>query len=121
MPTFMAFNKGQKVNELVGANPQGLQVCPSVKKGLVGPLEYGERDASVVPDATKLPSTHAAWSLVTEFDPDGHMWTSHGPDAIVARRVTVLARATWEGLCGLESGDGNVKVRPYRNCWGCRR
>ena len=90
-------------------------------KGLVVPLEYGERDASAVPDATKLPSTHAAWSLVTEFDPDGHMWTSRGPDAIVARRVTVLAKATWEGLCGLESGDGNVKVRPYRNCWGCRR
>ncbi|RPD65156.1 Nrap protein [Lentinus tigrinus ALCF2SS1-7] len=79
-------------------------------KGLVVPLEFGDRDASVTPDATKPPpSTRAAWSLATEFDPEGHMWTSHGPDAIVARRVTVLAKAAWDGLCGLESGDGDVK------------
>ncbi|RDX41283.1 Nrap protein [Lentinus brumalis] len=78
-------------------------------KGLVVPLEFGERDASVTPDASGRPSTRAAWSLVTEFDPEGRMWTSDGPDAIVARRVTALAKAAWDGLCGLESGDGNVK------------
>lgn len=27
MPTFMAFKDGQKIHELVGANPSGLQVC----------------------------------------------------------------------------------------------
>jgi hypothetical protein len=26
MPTFFAFKNGQKINELVGANPQGLNV-----------------------------------------------------------------------------------------------
>ncbi|KAI0718445.1 Nrap protein [Cerioporus squamosus] len=78
-------------------------------KGLVVPLEFGEQSASATPDAHSRPSTRAAWSLVTEFDPEGRMWTSDGPDAIVARRVTALAKAAWDGLCGLESGDGNVK------------
>jgi hypothetical protein len=27
MPTFMAFQQGQKIKETVGANPQALNVC----------------------------------------------------------------------------------------------
>ena len=78
-------------------------------KGLVVSLDYGERDASTPTAASS--STSAVWSLVTDFDPQGHMWTSSGPDAIVARRVTVLAKAAWEALRTLESGEVNVKVR----------
>ncbi|EED77719.1 predicted protein [Postia placenta Mad-698-R] len=43
------------------------------------------------------------WTLPTERDPDGHMWTAKSPDAIVARRVRALAKATWECLGGIES------------------
>lgn len=28
MPTFMIFKDGNKIEELVGADPNGLQVCP---------------------------------------------------------------------------------------------
>ena len=34
MPTFIVFKDGNKVNELVGANPQGLQVCTSIMQGV---------------------------------------------------------------------------------------
>ena len=78
-------------------------------KGLVIPLDFGE--APGPSSASASASKHAAWSLATGFDPDGHMWTSSGPNAVVARRVTALAKASWDRLCALESGSGAVKVR----------
>ncbi|KAG6907471.1 hypothetical protein DXG01_008807 [Tephrocybe rancida] len=35
MPTFMVFHKGNKINELVGANQQGLQTLLKSASGLV--------------------------------------------------------------------------------------
>lgn len=79
-------------------------------KGLVVPLDYGEREASTSSATATATAGSVAWSLVTEFDPTGRMWTSSGPDATVARRVTALAKAAWDSLRTLESGDGSVKV-----------
>ncbi|KAI0674034.1 Nrap protein [Trametes maxima] len=78
--------------------------------GLVVPLDNADQTAegtSTTPPA--MTSRDVAWSLSTPFDPQGHMWTAVGPNAVVARRVTALARATWECLKGLESGSSNVK------------
>ncbi|KAN0118030.1 Thioredoxin-like fold [Russula decolorans] len=36
MPTFVIFKDGNKVNELVGANPQGLEQLVNGAQGLVG-------------------------------------------------------------------------------------
>ena len=56
-------------------------------------------------------STEGVWSISTEVDSDGRMWTSHGPDMVVAFRVRALAKATWDYLQGLEQGQLNVQVR----------
>jgi len=50
------------------------------------------------------------WKVRTEHDPDGNAWTHKGPDLVVANRVKALANATWDLLCGLESGQLNVQV-----------
>ena len=55
-------------------------------------------------------STEGVWSISTEIDSDGRMWTSHGPDMVVAFRVRALAKATWDYLQGLEQGQLNVQV-----------
>lgn len=65
-------------------------------------------DSSTAPPTTT--SKDVAWSLKTPFDPRGHMWTSSGPNAVVARRITTIAKATWECLNGLETGASSVKV-----------
>ncbi|KAI8970659.1 Nrap protein [Trametes punicea] len=78
--------------------------------GLFVPLDSADQSAAVfvmAPSTTMSPV--AAWSLSTPFDPRGHMWTASGPTAVVARRVTALARATWECLKGLETGTSSVK------------
>ncbi|THG99128.1 hypothetical protein EW026_g3163 [Hermanssonia centrifuga] len=51
-----------------------------------------------------------AWAVSTELDPTGHMWTSNGPDAIVARRVRTIAKASWSCLQEVEGGDFDVKT-----------
>ena len=35
MPTFLVFRNGEKINELVGADQQGLQVCSLIAEGSV--------------------------------------------------------------------------------------
>ncbi|EPQ51620.1 Nrap protein [Gloeophyllum trabeum ATCC 11539] len=51
-----------------------------------------------------------AWSVRTEEDPEGRMWTSHGPDSVVALRVKALAKATWNLLQSMESRRLDVKT-----------
>ena len=41
-----------------------------------------------------------AWVIRTSVDPAGKMWTSSGPDAVVARRVTAVSKATRSLLHG---------------------
>ncbi|KAI0353298.1 Nrap protein [Trametes cingulata] len=77
--------------------------------GLVVPLENAEQGAQPITSPPAATSRDVAWSLATPFDPRGHMWTSSGPNAVVARRVTALAKATWECLRGLETGTSSVK------------
>ncbi|KAL6304485.1 Nrap protein [Sparassis latifolia] len=50
------------------------------------------------------------WTVTTELDREGHIWTSSGPDAIVARRINAIARATWECLQGIEGNQFDVKT-----------
>ncbi|KAL1939289.1 hypothetical protein VTO73DRAFT_10092 [Trametes versicolor] len=65
-------------------------------------------DSSTAPPTTT--SKDVVWSLRTPFDPRGHMWTSSGPNAVVARRITTIAKATWECLNGLETGASSVNA-----------
>ncbi|EMD32469.1 hypothetical protein CERSUDRAFT_108867 [Gelatoporia subvermispora B] len=83
------------------------------EKGLFVPL-YGNTDAATSSEKPRMTpaagTRQGAWSVATEMDPDGHMWTSAGPDAIVARRVGVIARATWDCLHNIESSQLDVKT-----------
>jgi U3 small nucleolar RNA-associated protein 22 len=81
------------------------------EEGLVVPL-YG-KDASDPSDSSQ-PKTSArgVWKISTELDKEGYVWTSRGPDGLVARRVKELAKATWACLEeGMEHGVLDVKVR----------
>ncbi len=80
-------------------------------EGLDIMLDNADQTAGDSPTAAPtITSKDVAWSLRTSFDPRGHMWTSSGPNAVVARRVTTIAKATWECLNGLENGTSSVKV-----------
>lgn len=79
-------------------------------KGLVVPLDVEEQDAVLMSDVEHTRGSAAAWSLVTKFDPSGHVWTSAGPNDVVARRITALAKATWESLICLDFQAFDVKV-----------
>ncbi|KAF7441237.1 hypothetical protein PC9H_001586 [Pleurotus ostreatus] len=48
--------------------------------------------------AMRAESKKGVWRLSTEMDQTGHIWTTEGPDAVVARRIQALARATYEIL-----------------------
>lgn len=77
--------------------------------GLFVPL-YGANPAPS--DEPSFPKAGAAsvWKVTTEHDNDGHVWTSNGPDLVVARRLRALAEATWNCLQRLEQGPLNVQV-----------
>jgi U3 small nucleolar RNA-associated protein 22 len=82
------------------------------EEGLVVPL-YG-KDASSPSDGLQpRSSTRGVWRISTELDKEGYIWTSHGPDAMVARRIKDLAKATWACLEGMEQGVLDVKVQLY--------
>lgn len=51
-----------------------------------------------------------AWAIRTERDADGHMWTANGPDAVVARRIKDIAKATWNSIQAIDGADTAVKV-----------
>jgi U3 small nucleolar RNA-associated protein 22 len=67
--------------------------------------------ASESPSKIKAGSVSGVWTLITKEDPTGHMWTSRGPNALVARRIRALASATLDAIHGTLKGERNVKVR----------
>ena len=64
--------------------------------GLYVPL-YGKVEA---PTPLGPTGSFGAWVIRTSEDPNGKMWTSSGPDAVIARRVTAFSKATWKQLQG---------------------
>ncbi|KAI5119545.1 hypothetical protein M0805_008531 [Coniferiporia weirii] len=49
------------------------------------------KDDSAV--CVKAGSGRGVWTISTSEDPEGHVWTSEGPDPLVARRVQALAKS----------------------------
>lgn len=85
----------------------GLWVC------LYGPKkEESEEDAEASPKAAPAPkaSSGGVWTLSTDLDNDGKVWTRKGPDAIVAKRIRAIAGATWNYMQTMEEGTFNVQV-----------
>ncbi|KAJ7242747.1 Nrap protein [Mycena haematopus] len=70
---------------------------------------YGREAKAGDPLPTSTSSRAGVWKISTEFDPEGNVWTLHGPDVMVAHRVRALAKATWNGLQGIEDGKFDVK------------
>jgi U3 small nucleolar RNA-associated protein 22 len=75
--------------------------------GLGVPL-YGKVE---VPTLQASAGSSGAWVIRTSEDPSGRMWTSGGPDAVVARRITAFAKATWNLLQGNPYNFKDVSVR----------
>lgn len=63
--------------------------------------------------SSSVAGAKGVWSLRTETDPDGHMWTLDVPDAVAARRVRALAQATHAYLRDMESGVLDVSVSVF--------
>ncbi|KAG6888045.1 hypothetical protein C0995_010906 [Termitomyces sp. Mi166 len=72
--------------------------------GPSGPSEDGS--SKTIPKAT----SGGVWSIATDFDKEGRMWTSSGPDLVVAHRVRALAQATWQHLQSTEQGAFDVRA-----------
>ena len=80
--------------------------------GLDVPL-YGKVE---IPISQGPAGSPGAWVIRTSEDPSGKMWTSGGPDAVVARRITVFAKATWNQLQGDPYSFKDVSVRVFPFC-----
>jgi U3 small nucleolar RNA-associated protein 22 len=78
-------------------------------EGMTVPL-YAASDPGPEVYSSSVAGAKGVWSLKTETDPDGHMWTLDAPDAVAARRVRALAQATHAYLRGVESGVLEVSV-----------
>ncbi|KAJ7510322.1 Nrap protein [Mycena galericulata] len=76
--------------------------------GLFVPL-YGETSPEAPQPPTATASRTGVWRISTEADREGHAWTMHGPDVMVAHRIRALAKATWSYLHGMEEGKLDVK------------
>ncbi|KAJ7581471.1 Nrap protein [Mycena floridula] len=78
------------------------------EEGLSVPLYSTDPSNSL--SQTKQKSPHSGvWAISTMLDKEGYMWTGNGPDAIVARRISVIATATWDFLQGMERGRLSVQ------------
>lgn len=75
--------------------------------GLSIPI-YGRVEAPTPEGSAGFPG---AWAIRTSGDPTGKMWTSNGPDAVIARRITAFAKATWKQLEGDPYSFKDVSVR----------
>ena len=70
----------------------------------------GSVEGEVAPGKVRAGSVTGVWTLATKEDPAGHMWSSHGPNALVARRVRALASATLDAIHGSLFAEGAVRV-----------
>ncbi|KAF8996020.1 Nrap protein [Cyathus striatus] len=77
------------------------------EEGLFVPL-HGS--TAVEAEIKAVASGAGVWTISTEFDKGGRMWTTHGPDLVAANRVQALASATWNFLHGMERGNLDVKA-----------
>ncbi|KDQ55434.1 hypothetical protein JAAARDRAFT_692207 [Jaapia argillacea MUCL 33604] len=82
------------------------------EQGLFVPL-YSAADGSLDNADERQPkvaaSASTAWTVTTEEDPGGRMWTTLGPDIVVAHRVRAIAKATWGTLQTMETGHLDVR------------
>lgn len=73
---------------------------------------FDEPEPTHVTEEAKIPVEvevkGGVWRIVTAVDEKGSMWTARGPDALVARRVREIARATWDAMKG---GRVDIQVR----------
>jgi len=73
---------------------------------------YGIDENGGSPDDETTVTTRAklgVWKVSTKQDRTGHVWTSGGPNIMAAHRVRVIAKATWDYLAGMETGNLDVK------------
>ena len=77
---------------------------------LYGGAESNGGSVDALATSKGVGSNVSVWSISTEVDEDGHVWTSHGPDLTAAHRIRALAKATWEHLLDMENGTLDVKV-----------
>ncbi|KAI0084988.1 Nrap protein [Irpex rosettiformis] len=80
--------------------------------GLFVPIYGSEVDggSSAAPEVRSAStSRRGAWTIRTERDAEGYIWTVNGPDAVVARRIKDIARATWNSLQVIDGTDAGVK------------
>jgi U3 small nucleolar RNA-associated protein 22 len=83
------------------------------ENGLFVPIYGDETEEAVgkgVALGTNSAGRRAVWALRTEHDLEGNIWTVDGPDAVVARRVTAVAKATLSPLRACEGSDTEIKV-----------
>ncbi|TRM70534.1 Nrap protein [Schizophyllum amplum] len=73
--------------------------------GLEVPLYESDTPLMSAPRNAK----EGVWRISTQADREGWVWTSHGPDRIVAHRIREVARATWNHLQLLETETFTVK------------
>jgi U3 small nucleolar RNA-associated protein 22 len=79
--------------------------------GLFTRLYELDADGPPVPSSDQgAASSPAAWHIRTGADTAGTVWTSCGPDAVVARRVQALAAATYDVLAAVSTGTLDVKA-----------
>ncbi|TDL20253.1 Nrap protein [Rickenella mellea] len=86
--------------------------CWKWEGGLVVPV-YGSGGTSAEGGKNvevKAGSAPGVWVISTEEDREGRMWTSKGPTPLAARRIKVLAKASWECLKALEREYYDVKT-----------
>ncbi|KAG6918794.1 hypothetical protein DXG01_011546 [Tephrocybe rancida] len=80
------------------------------EEGLFVPLHGSKPTEDGPTKATPKATSGGVWNISTDFDKDGRMWTSGGPDLVVAHRVKAIAQATWQHLQGMEQGSFNVQA-----------
>ncbi|KAL0578598.1 U3 snoRNP protein [Marasmius crinis-equi] len=79
------------------------------EEGVFVPI-YDASASSSSSTTTTDSSTVGVWRVSTKMDEQGTMWTRNGPDHVVARRVQVLAQATWKYIQDMET-TGKVVVK----------
>lgn len=82
--------------------------------GLVVPLfGNGEGRESSATVAISVNGGHkrGVWGIFSDEDKTGRMWTSAGPDVMVAHRIRTIAKATFDHMVEIEKGAFDAKVR----------